>query len=189
MWSRDVPWTFRALTRAGAAMLLAGLVAGCFQPMYGERSLVPGSSSLRGALAAVDVAEIGATPGTATARLAVEMRNELNYALTGGTSRLAPTHRLDINLTTHSQQLIVDPTTARGEFEVVAMNVTYVLTEISTSKRVLDGAATARTSFDIPGQQQRYAAIRGQRDAQSRAAKVIAEQIRNRLASHFAAGS
>jgi LPS-assembly lipoprotein len=37
--------------------------------------------------------------------------------------------------------------------------------------------------------QQRFAHQRAQRDAEDRAAKVIAEQIRSRLASYFVAGT
>lgn len=189
MWSHDGRLTWRAGRRAAAALALATMLAGCFQPMYGERSLTGAPSPMRAALAGVEVQQIAGLPAQASGRLAVELRNELNYALTGGSSPLPATHRLQITLATSSQQLIVDPTTARGEFEVVSVNATYTLTDVRTSKQVLIGAAAARTSFDVPGQQQRYGAIAGQRDAQSRAAQVIAEQIRNRLASHFAAGT
>ncbi|HEX2216056.1 MAG TPA: hypothetical protein VHG27_05100 [Xanthobacteraceae bacterium] len=188
MWSHDGSAASPRLYRLGAAMLIAALAGGCFQPLYGERSLT-GGPGLRGALASVDVAEIPAQPATAQARLAVEVRNELTYALNHGGDALPPTHRLNVAITVTNQQLIVDPTTARGEFEVVALNATYSLVELSSSKRVVEGTATARSSYDIPGQQQRYAMLRGQRESQSRAAKVIAEQIRNRLASYFAAGS
>jgi LPS-assembly lipoprotein len=44
-------------------------------------------------------------------------------------------------------------------------------------------------SYDIPGQEQRFARQRGLRDAENRAAKVIASQIRTRLASYFVAGT
>jgi LPS-assembly lipoprotein len=44
-------------------------------------------------------------------------------------------------------------------------------------------------SYNIPGQQQRFAGERGLRDAEDRAATVIADGIRNRLASYFAAGT
>ena len=47
----------------------------------------------------------------------------------------------------------------------------------------------ARVSYNIPGQQQRFAGERGLRDAENRAAKVIADNIRKRLASYFAAGT
>src|SRR4051794_34730547 len=66
-----------------AALAIAGLTAGCSQPLYGDRSLT-GTPVIRGAMAQVDVAQIDATAGTALARLAVEVRNELLYGLTGG---------------------------------------------------------------------------------------------------------
>jgi LPS-assembly lipoprotein len=51
------------------------------------------------------------------------------------------------------------------------------------------GQTFARVSYDIPGQEQRFARIRGLRDAENRATKVVADNIRNRLASYFVAGT
>lgn len=174
--------------RLAAVFLIAGLTAGCFTPLYGERSLT-GTPALRTAMAQVDVAQIEGTSGTAMARLAVEVRNELLFGLTGGGAAPPPTHRLSIVLTGSYGSLIVDPSTARAEYEVVSMDASYKLVEIATGKEVVDGSATARTSYNVPGQQQRLAMLRGQRDAQSRAAKVIAEQIKTRMASYFATGA
>ena len=53
----------------------------------------------------------------------------------------------------------------------------------------MTGQTFARVSYDIPGQQQRFARIRGLRDAENRAAKVIADNIKSRLASYFVAGT
>ena len=53
----------------------------------------------------------------------------------------------------------------------------------------MTGQTFARVSYDIPGQQQRFARARGLRDAENRAAKVIADNIRSRLASYFVAGT
>ena len=47
----------------------------------------------------------------------------------------------------------------------------------------------ARVSYNIHGQQQRFTGDRGLRDAENRAAKVIADNIRNRLASYFTTGT
>ena len=58
------------------------------------------------------------------------------------------------------------------------INATYTLIELASGKRVLTATTVARVSYDIPGQQQRFARARGLRDAESRAAKVIAEQIK-----------
>ena len=54
---------------------------------------------------------------------------------------------------------------------------------------MVTGQTFARVSYDNPGQQQRFASARGLRDAENRAAKVIAENIRSRLASYFIAGT
>jgi LPS-assembly lipoprotein len=164
------------------------LAAGCFQPLYAERTLT-GEPSLRAAFKGIDVAQIDAPGGSALARLAVEVRNALLFDLTGGGSQTPPTHRLVIVLATSTSSIIVDPTTARPEFEITALEANYRLIDVNSSKVVMDGQASARVSYDIPGQQQRFAIIRGQREAQSRAAKVIAEQIRTRVASFLVAGT
>ncbi|TMJ23413.1 MAG: hypothetical protein E6G96_18640, partial [Alphaproteobacteria bacterium] len=62
-------------------------------------------------------------------------------------------------------------------------------TDIATGKVVVTGQTFSRVSYDIPGQEQRFARLRGLRDAESRAAKVIADNIRSRLTSYFVAGT
>jgi LPS-assembly lipoprotein len=44
-------------------------------------------------------------------------------------------------------------------------------------------------SYERPGQAQRFARARGLRDAENRAAKLIADNIKARLASFFVAGT
>ena len=66
-----------------ATLGLAVGLGGCFQPLYGDRS-VGGGPSLRGAMSAVDVKQIDASKGSDEARLAVELRNALLFDLTGG---------------------------------------------------------------------------------------------------------
>jgi LPS-assembly lipoprotein len=85
--------------------------------------------------------------------------------------------------------IIVDTTTTRPAIEDYGINATYVLTEIASSKQVVTGQTFARVSYDVPGQEQRFARLRGLRDAESRAGQVIADNIRSRLASYFAAGT
>jgi LPS-assembly lipoprotein len=64
----------------------------------------------------------------------------------------------------------------------------YTLTELATGKVVVRGTTFARVSYNIPGQEQRFAGERGLRDAENRAAKEIADNIQSRLASYFVAG-
>ena len=51
------------------------------------------------------------------------------------------------------------------------------------------GGTFARVSSEYPGQQQRFARVRARLDAENRAAKVIAENVRTRVASYFVAGT
>jgi len=188
MWSRDNRAAFARVARLAAALAAAGLLAACFQPLYGDRS-VTGSPALRTALQAVDVLQIEAANGTQEARIAVEVRNSLLFELTGGAGSISPTHQLKINISLSKSALIVDVTTGRTEAEVTGIDAIYQLTELATGKVVFRSTTFARVSSDVPGQQQRFARSRAQRDAEDRAAKVIAENIRSRLASHFVAGT
>jgi LPS-assembly lipoprotein len=176
-------------TRLGIALAAAGLVAGCFEPLYGERSLTGVSSSVRDKLSGVDVLPIDAPNGRPEARLGVEVRNALLFDTTGGGSQSAPTHQLKIKLVASRQSVIVDIYTTRPDVENYGIDATYTLIDIATGKPVVTGQTFARVSYDIPGQQQRFARARGLRDAENRAAKVIADQIRSRLASFFVAGT
>jgi LPS-assembly lipoprotein len=177
-----------AMVRAAAALAIAALAGGCFQPLYGERSPT-GGPVLRDQLSAVDVLQIEAPKGTDESRLAVEIRNALLFDFTGGGASAPPTHKLKISMTSTRTSIIVDVNTSRPDIENYGINATYSLTEIATNKTVVTGQTFARVSYDIPGQQQRYARLRGLRDAESRAAKVIADNIMSRLASYFVAGT
>jgi LPS-assembly lipoprotein len=179
----------RRVIRAAAALAIAALAGGCFQPLYGERSSVDGAPVLRDQLSAVDVLQIEAPKGTDEARLAVEIRNALLFDFTGGGASASPTHRLKIAMSSTRASVIVDIDASRPEIENYGINATYSLMEIATKKVVVTGQTFARVSYDIPGQQQRFARQRGLRDAESRAAKVIANNILSRLASYFVAGT
>ena len=176
------------LSRILAALAVAGLVAGCFQPLYGERTAA-GGSGLGEKLAAVQVNPIDAPNGSRIARVGVQVRNELIYKLTGGSGQASPTHRLDIKLSASQTQVIVDVYTARPDVQNYGIDASYQLVDVASGKTVISGQTFARVSYDIPGQQQRFAGVRGQRDAENRAAKVIADNIQSRLASYFVAGS
>jgi LPS-assembly lipoprotein len=179
----------RRLVRAAAALALAALTGGCFQPLYGERSTLDGSPVLRDQLSAVDILQIEAPKGTDEARLAVDIRDALLFDFTGGGASAPPTHRLKISISSTRSSIIVDIQTSRPDIENYGINATYSLTEIATGKVVVTGQTFARVSYDIPGQQQRFARLRGLRDAENRAAKVIASNVMARLASYFVAGT
>jgi LPS-assembly lipoprotein len=167
--------------------MLAALTAGCFQPMYAARS--DGSPALREKLSGVEIPQLNYPQASREARVGLVIRNALMFSLYGNAEGGPRTHTLSMRLVTSRNSLIVDPTTALPEFENYGIDVTFELKEIATGKSVLTGTTFARVSYDIPGLEQRFAKNRALRDAEDRAAKVIADNITTRLASYFYAGS
>jgi LPS-assembly lipoprotein len=188
MWSRDSGTSLRRLVRPALVVGAAGLLAGCFQPLYAERTL-KGGAPVHEAMRSIEVEQISAPRGGPNARVAVALRDAVLFDLAGGAGRLSPTHRLRINVTTSRSALIVDIATGQTIDEVTGIDVNYTLTELATGKVVVNGQAFSRVSSDVPGLEQRYALQRGERDAEDRAAKVVADQITARLQSYLVAGT
>jgi LPS-assembly lipoprotein len=178
----------RIVARLLAVAAIAALTAGCFQPMYAERG-PDGGSALRDKLQGVEVPPLNLPKGSREARLGVEIRNALMFSMYGSAVGGPPTHPQLLRITTSRLSVIVDPTTARPDIENYGIDATYELKENTTDKTVLTGTTFSRVSYDIPGQAQRFARSRGLRDAEDRASKVIADNISQRLASFFIAGS
>jgi LPS-assembly lipoprotein len=188
MWWLEQARAHRFLIRIACVGALGGLLAGCFQPLYGEHSF-SNAPAIAPALAAVDVAQIAAPNGTPEARVAVETRNQLLFNLTGGAAAPAPTHRLIMRMASTRLSVIVDINSGRPDAEDYGLNVGFTLMEIKSGKIVVTSETYARVTYDIPGQAQRFARARGLRDAENRAAKLIADNVRARLASYFVAGT
>ena len=162
-------------------------MAGCFQPLYGDRS-VSGGPKLREALSGVQVVEIRAAADTPEARMAVPIQNELRFNFTGGSGAGTPTHRLVMQIAGNRAVVSATNVTGLPFIENFTLNATYSLVEIATNKPVLTGRATTTVSYD-PSGTQRYARITGMQDAERRAAKVIADNVTTRLSSYFVSGS
>jgi LPS-assembly lipoprotein len=178
---------FASSLRLAAGLGAAALVGGCFQPLYGERTL-DGGPSIKAALQQVEVDQIPAPNGTAEARIAMEVRNALLFDLQGA-SPLPATHRLSIRISSSRASIIVDTKTARPDVENYGLTATYTLIDMQTGKTVISAQTFTRVSYDIPGQEQRFARQRALREAETRAAHVIASNIKSRLASYFVAGT
>jgi LPS-assembly lipoprotein len=188
MWWHKHRSVSRLALRFLAVALVGGLTAACFQPLYGDHSL-NGQPSLKNALKGVDIEQIVAPNGTALSRIAVAVRNGLVFETTSGEQPAPPTHRLKIKLTSTSTSVIVDIGTNRPDVSNYGLNASFELIEVKTGKVVLNDQTFARVSYDVPGEQQRFAASRALRDAENRAAQGIADNIRARLASYFVAGT
>lgn len=157
-----------------AAMLS---VAGCFEPMYGDRGVGGSGTNLRNALRDVEVAPI-------EGRVGQELRNDIIFELSGGSGNPAGApYRLHLSVATSNFSAILDPTSGLGQAETLNLDVTYRLKDVANDKFVMTDKAIARVTVDTTAQ--RYARIRAIRDAENKAAQVVSEQIRSRIASYF----
>ena len=179
---------WRNSIRVAAVVALGALNAACFQPLYASRAVGSGAP-LGTALAQVQVEHIDAPNGTPESRIAVELQNELDFEMNGGGGMISPTHRLKVRMGVGRSSIITDIATGRVEAEITGIDATFTLTELGTGKTVMTGRTSARVSSDYPGQQQRFARVRARLDAENRAAKVVAEAVRTRVASFFVAGT
>ena len=166
-----------ACCRFAAIGVLSIALAGCFQPIYGELP-VGGGPSLREVLRDVEIAEIDG-------RIGQEIRNDIIFELTGGGGNpVGAPFRLSLSVSSSSSpSSIIDPRTGVSQVDFVAVNVRYYLFDVAAKKQVLTDSALARVSVDRS--LQRFARVRGVRDAENRAAQAIAQQIRSRLATYF----
>jgi LPS-assembly lipoprotein len=178
----------RRLARLALVLAAASLTAGCFEPLYGNRPSVD-SENVHDKLTAVEIAPIPTRQGSPDARLSVAMRNALQYDLNGGAGANAPTHRLEVAVTTTQMTVIVDPLSGRPNAQVDGVTANYQLREIATGKIVVKDMTFTHVDYDIPGPEQRFAKQGAQRNAEDRAVQAVAEAIRNRLASFFLAGT
>ena len=183
MWSAKS----RIAVRLLAVAALAGLTAGCFQPMYAERA--DGAPALREKLMGVELPPVEKPNGSREARIVVEIRNALAFKLYGQATGMPPTHKLVLRFSTSRSSLILDPNTALPSSENYGIDAQYNLIDLATNKSVMTGSTFSRVSYDVPGQMQRFARARAFRDAEDRAAQEIAENIQTRLASYFTAGT
>jgi LPS-assembly lipoprotein len=176
------------LARLAVVFAAASLTAGCFEPLYANRPAA-GVDNVHDKLAAVELAPATTRPGAPDARIAVGMHNTLQYDLNGGAGATAPTHRLVISVGATGISFIIDITTGRPTAQIGGISASYQLIEIATNKVVLKETAYSHVDYDIAGSQQRFTQQRAELDAEDRAIKIVAEAIRNRLASYFVAGT
>jgi LPS-assembly lipoprotein len=167
-------WLDRVPIRLAAAMLLAAAAGGCFQPLYGDRSLT-GGPSVRDAMRDVEVAAIDG-------RVGQEVRNDLIFELTGGEGNpVGAPYRVTMTVSSSTFYPVIDLSAGRPSAETVSLDVLYRVEDVANKKTVLNERALARVTIDRS--QQRFARVRAIRDAENRAAKVAAEQMRSRIAA------
>jgi LPS-assembly lipoprotein len=163
----------RSAMTAISLALLGPVLSGCgFQPLYGSAA-VTGGTGVGDQLAAIDIQEI---PG----RVGQVVRNELVFKTTGGGESSESLYRLEIALREAARSTLVEiDGDAKGL--VFALTANFKLTRRSDNAVVMTGRAEARAAYQKV--ESIFANIRARRDAEDRAAKMIADSIRTRIAA------
>jgi LPS-assembly lipoprotein len=171
MWSPELLRSVRAL---GIALVLPLAVAGCLRPLYGEAA---SGGTVQGKLAGIVVDEV-------PDRIGHYLVEELRFDLDGSGASEKPRYRLSVAVSESIGSAIVSSVTGRAVGATITANATYTLKEIGTDKTVLTGRTIASASYDRS--EQRFAAVSAANDAEIRIAKNLSDQIRTRIAAHFA---
>lgn len=165
---------FMGLT--GAATLLAGCQA---RPLYAElgATSTEANREVQSQLAAISISAAGT-------RADQVLRNELIYSFTGGGDEQKPRYHLRFITSTTSAAVAVQVMSQVPASYLLTMTANFMLTDNATQRTLLRGVSSADASYDFSSQ--RFANLRAQIDAENRAAKVIASDIRIRVAAYFA---
>lgn len=167
------------LTRLTAALGLALCLGGCFRPLYGPTaSGVP----LQDALGSIEIAAVSTPQGQE--RLGHYLRSELVFGLDGSGQDRDKLYRLTLDAADSVQTTTVDTLTGRADAAILNATVKYALLS-KDGARILT-AGTARGTATYYRDQQRFASVRAARDAEIRVAKLVAEDLKQRLAAFFA---
>ena len=176
MLSFNVKGPARLALVAGLSIGMSLGLSACFRPLYGPTA---SGASLQTTLASIDVPEIE-WPNE-QARIGHYLRSELIYALNGSGTEVPKRYVLKLALRQTLATPVVDAESGRASSAIVNGSLTYTLTNSDGSKVVERGTATSTASYDRF--QNRFATVRAARDAEIRLARVLAEQVKTRLAA------
>jgi LPS-assembly lipoprotein len=154
------------------------LVTGCgdtgFRPLYASSALI--GSDVNEKLARMEVAPI---PG----RVGQRVRNELIYQASGtGNTAIDPAYRLEIVITESISATLVQ-IDGNSSGSVYNLNASFRLVRIADRSVALTGESHGRAAF------QRFdsvfANVRARHEAEDRAARTVAEDLKSRLAAYL----
>lgn len=119
-------------------------------------------------------------------RVAQALRNELLFLFRGdGGPADQQLYRLRILSSVSTDQLAVELEEDLPSAVLLTLQATFILSEIGTERTLLTGTSSTTASYDFSSQ--RFANVRAERDAGTRAARIVAQNISTRIASYFAA--
>lgn len=168
----------RLLVRLATVCALAGALAGCFQPLYAENTPV-GGPALLDKLKDVEIIQI-------QGRLGNELRNDLIFALTGGEGnpKGAPLQMI-ISVDSSTSTALVNSSSGLPENQIVRVAADWRIVKAGDEKKktVTGGSASGTATIDTSDQ--RFANYSASIDAEKRASRIVADQIKAQLAAYF----
>ena len=174
-------WWFEPLgrlcpkARLGILALVCGLaLSGCgFRPLYGEDEA---GSSTFDSLETIQIAALSDRTGQ-------QLHNLLRDRINPRGQPRSPEYVLRISLSETTENLAIaqDETATRANLRLSA---NFTLTELESNEVVMRGNSRSANSYNIVDSQ--YATFVSQNDARDRALRELSEDIRLRLATHFA---
>ncbi|HEY8564894.1 MAG TPA: twin-arginine translocation signal domain-containing protein [Beijerinckiaceae bacterium] len=163
---------FLRLSLAGAAALPLGA---CLRPLYGPTA---SGKSLPAELAAIEIVRVKTKINQEYTGHA--LRQELMFQLDGSGTPSPKRYRLAIDLSQSVLTQIVNAATGRADSATIFADADYTLRTIDGDREIASGKASGSAVYDRSIQ--RFASVRAARDAETRVGKLLAEQIRTRLA-------
>jgi len=161
-----------------AAVIVAPLLAACgnggFRPLYGAAGI--------GAAADEKLAKVAVS--TIPGRVGQQIRNDLIYQATGGGGEVqSPEMRLEVAIreSVTSTLVRIDGDSGGQVFNVEAR---FRLVRVADNSVVLSGTSYGRASFER--NTSIFSNVRAREDAETRAARVISEDLKARLSAYLA---
>jgi len=151
---------------------LAACANGGFRPLY---AATPSGVGLQDLMKQVEVAPI---PG----RVGQRIRNDLIFHGTGGGEALPPTHRLEVSI---GESVLSTLVKIDGDSlgQIYAVQASFKLIRLKDKKVVLEGTSHGRAGFERF--QSIYSNVRARDDAENRAARTVADDLKTRVATYL----
>ncbi|QRG06459.1 hypothetical protein EZH22_26525 [Xanthobacter dioxanivorans] len=166
------------LARLALVCALSGALAGCFQPLYADNSTV-GGPALLDKYRDVEIIQVQGRVGN-------ELRNDLIYALNGGDGnpKGAPLQMI-ISVDTSTSTALLNSASGLPENQIIRVTANWRLVKAGDEKKktVTEGSASGTATIDTSDQ--RFANYSAGIDAEKRAARSVADQIKAQLTAYF----
>ncbi len=159
-----------------ALPLLAACESGGFRPLYATG---PSGVNVNQKLARVDVVTI-------PSRVGQRIRNDLIFENNGGALPEPPAYRFDVAI---RESLLSTLVRQDGESasQIYSLDAKFKLIRLADKKVILEGVSYGRAGFDRFGSI--YSNVRAREDAENRAAKTVATDLKGRLAAFLSTES